>query len=48
MNNSFQRNALLFFIIYIYIYLAYMFRPLRVMIRALRDTKGFKMYIKYL
>jgi hypothetical protein len=34
-------NAQLFFIIYIY--LAYMFRPYPVIIRALRYTKGFKM-----
>jgi hypothetical protein len=33
---------------YIYIYLAYMFRPYPVIIRALRYTKGFKMCLKYL
>ena len=39
-------NAQLFFIIYIY--LAYMFRPYPVIIRALRYTKGFKICLKYL
>jgi hypothetical protein len=39
---------LLFIIIYIYIYLAYVFRPYPVIIRALRYTKGFKMCLKYL
>jgi hypothetical protein len=32
----------------LYIYLAYMFRPYPVIIRALRYTKGFKTCLKYL
>jgi cellulose synthase/poly-beta-1,6-N-acetylglucosamine synthase-like glycosyltransferase len=51
-NHSTNKCTIILYYYYIYIYihtyLAYMFRPYLVTIRALRYTKSFKMCLKYL